>query len=109
MSARARVGLAACFGLGLGLGACRLPNRDHCFNAAIDGDAWCAEEDPERPWCSPCAYDDAHHGCVAEQPNAEECPLYTSPAVTSGTETGMGTETETGAETGMDTDTGTGR
>lgn len=66
----------ASLGLGLGLvAACTLPNPDHCLHRAADADAWCAQADSARPYCSPCASE--HHGCVAELPL--ECPTY-SPA-----------------------------
>lgn len=57
------------------VGACTLPNPDHCLHRAADADGWCAQVDPARPYCSPCASE--HHGCVAELPL--ECPAY-SPA-----------------------------
>lgn len=57
-----------------GLAACRLPNPDHCVHKSVDGDAWCAAEVPERPFCSPCASE--RHGCVAERPDPDQCPAY---------------------------------
>jgi hypothetical protein len=92
---------------GLGLGACVVPNPDHCFNLAIDANAWCAAVSPDRPYCSPCAAD--NNGCVAQEPDPDDCPAYTAPAEsgTAGTETDTGTETSTGTETDTGTETET--
>lgn len=65
--------------------ACRLPNPDHCVHKAVDSDAWCAENVPARPHCSPCAHDD--HGCVAAPPDPEDCPTYAPDAASTGTST----------------------
>jgi hypothetical protein len=92
---------------GLGSGACTVPNPDHCFNLAIDTNAWCAAVHPEQPYCSPCAAD--NNGCVADEPDPDDCPAYTAPAEsgTAGTETGTDTETETSStDTGTSTETG---
>lgn len=69
--------------LGLVLGACQLPNPEHCFNRAQDPDSWCAAQygDEGRSICSPCAYDEGYFGCVEQAP--VDCALYTS------TETGL--------------------
>jgi hypothetical protein len=94
---------------GGGLGACVVPNPEHCFNLAIDTNAWCAAFQPERPYCSPCAMD--NNGCVAEEPDTDDCPAYTAPAESgtagteTSTETGSGTETETETDTGSGTET----
>jgi hypothetical protein len=82
---------------GLGFGACTVPNPDHCFNLAPDTNAWCAAVHPEQPYCSPCAAD--NNGCVADEPDPDECPAYTAPPAESGT------DTDTGTESGTDTDT----
>lgn len=68
-------------GLALGL-ACHISNDDHCVHKAIESDAWCAAQDPARPFCSPCAAPE--HGCVAARPDPDECPAYTpdTPATT---------------------------
>ncbi len=58
------------FGLG-----CEVSNEDHCVHKAIESDAWCAVEVPDRPFCSPCVAE--QHGCVATQPSAASCPRYT--------------------------------
>ena len=87
---RARsIWLLSSLALGLGLGACRLPNPDHCFNRAEDPDGWCAEQfgGEGRAICSPCDYDEIYLGCVEQAPG--ECSLYST-----------GTGTETGTETG---------
>ncbi|EDM75280.1 hypothetical protein PPSIR1_41279 [Plesiocystis pacifica SIR-1] len=85
----------ACFALGLGAGllgpSCVLPNPDHCLHKAVDTNAWCAEQDAERPYCSPCAGD--HHGCVAEEPTQSSCPEYSAPAPAE-----ADTDTDTGLE-----------
>ncbi len=80
----------------LALVACRLPNEDHCLHKDVDANGWCAQQDPDRPFCSPCAED--RNGCVATEPTEESCPSYTSP----GTDTGTDTDTDTGAESGTD-------
>jgi hypothetical protein len=87
---------------GLGLGACVVPNPQHCFNLAADTNAWCAAFQPERPYCSPCAAD--NNGCVADEPDPDDCPAYTAPAEsgTAGTDTG----TDTGGTESGGTDTG---
>jgi hypothetical protein len=79
--------LGLCLGGLGGIGACVVPNPDHCFNLASDTNAWCAAFGPERPYCSPCAVD--NNGCVAEEPDPDDCPAYTAPAEsgTAGTET----------------------
>jgi hypothetical protein len=64
---------ATLVGLTLGV-ACRISNEDHCVHKAIDSDAWCAEEVPGKPFCSPC--EAAEHGCVAARPDDEDCPEY---------------------------------
>ena len=60
------------------LAACRLPNPDHCVHKDVDSDAWCAENTPARPHCSPCASED--HGCVATPPGPDDCPTYSPDA-----------------------------
>lgn len=108
--------VSSSFALGLIAGACTLPNPNHCFNLAVDPNAWCATLDEARPYCSPCAA--ANYGCVADEPTSEDCPWYTTPdpetgTGESGTETGTGGETgtetggatETGGETGAGTET----
>lgn len=69
------------FAAGLLAAACTLPNPDHCLHRSADANAWCAEHEPERPYCSPCAGD--HHGCVAESPIPAECPEYSAEPVES--------------------------
>lgn len=68
-------------GLALGL-ACQISNDDHCVHKAVEADAWCATQDPARPFCSPCAAPE--HGCVATRPDLADCPAYTpdTPATT---------------------------
>ncbi|HEY0136438.1 MAG TPA: hypothetical protein VGB85_20280 [Nannocystis sp.] len=65
--------LTALLGLTLGV-ACRISNEDHCVHKALDSDAWCAEQVPGKPFCSPCEAVD--HGCVAARPDDEDCPAY---------------------------------
>ncbi len=87
---RARAcGLA--LGLALGL-ACHISNEDHCVHKAIEADAWCAAQDPARPFCSPC--EAPQHGCVATRPDTAECPAYTPD--TTGSTTESTTESTTG-------------
>lgn len=62
------LGLVVAFG-------CRISNDDHCVHKAIDSDHWCAENVPDRPFCSPCEAE--QHGCVAARPDEDECPAYT--------------------------------
>jgi len=71
-------------GLALGL-ACHISNEDHCVHKAIEADAWCAAQDPTRPFCSPC--EAPAHGCVATRPDADECPAYTPDSATAATST----------------------
>ena len=66
-------------GLALGL-ACHISNEDHCVHKAIEADAWCAAQDPARPFCSPC--EAPAHGCVATRPTSDECPAYTPDSAT---------------------------
>lgn len=77
--------LATFVGLTLGF-ACRISNEDHCVHKAIDSDAWCAEEVPGKPFCSPCEAVD--HGCVATRPDDADCPAYTPDASSGGGESG---------------------
>lgn len=72
--------LSLALAMGLGLGACQLPNPDHCFNLSDDPNAWCASTytDEALMFCSPCA--ETNQGCVADEPASEDCPLYTTPA-----------------------------
>jgi hypothetical protein len=60
--------MAACAGLcvGLGGGACRVPNRDHCANQDVPGDRYCRETTPSLPYCSPCRR--KFDGCVEFPP-----------------------------------------
>jgi hypothetical protein len=92
---------AVALGSGLSFGACTVANPNHCFNLAIDTNAWCAAVHPDQPYCSPCEAD--NNGCVADEPDPDDCPAYTAPPAESGT-AGTGTETDTGTD---DTDTGT--
>lgn len=71
--APARRLLALLWGLALAPG-CRISNDDHCVHKAIESDAWCAENEPGRPFCSPC--EGERHGCVEDPPDADECPAY---------------------------------
>ena len=85
------------------IGSCTIANPNHCYNLGIDTNAWCAAVHPEQPYCSPCEAD--NNGCVADEPDPDDCPAYTAPqesgtgTETAGTETGDtgGTETETSA------------
>lgn len=87
--AQARGLSAACLALGLALGlACHISNEDHCVHKAIESDAWCAAQDPARPFCSPC--EAQAHGCVAVAPDADACPAYRPDGETM---TGTGTST----------------
>ncbi|WAS96963.1 hypothetical protein [Nannocystis punicea] len=74
--------------LALAAGACRIPNPDHCVHKDVHSDAWCADNSPERPWCSPCVADG--NGCVKTQPDPDACPSY-EPDTTTGDDT-TGTE-----------------
>ena len=76
-----RLALVLGFGSGFVAAACTLPNPDHCLHRSADGNAWCAENQPELPFCSPCAGE--NHGCVAEAPTSSECPEYTAEPVES--------------------------
>lgn len=82
--------------------ACTLPNPDHCLHRAIDSNAWCAGQDAERPFCSPCAAD--FNGCVAEEPTPESCPSYSAPAPDTGSDSGTDDETDGGDESGGQTE-----
>lgn len=79
--------------------ACRVPNEDHCLHKATDSNAWCAENEEGRDFCSPCEAE--NHGCVKEEPSEKECPEYTVPPLEE-----TGTESGTGTDTGTDTGTG---
>ncbi len=79
--------LAGLLGLVLGL-ACHVSNDDHCVHKAIDSDAWCAENVAGRGYCSPCVAE--QHGCVAERPDAAECPDYTPDSSGGASETSGG-------------------
>lgn len=57
-------------GLGLGAGACRVPNKGHCANQDEPGNAYCASKNPATPFCSPCTA--SYDGCVPFVPNACE-------------------------------------
>lgn len=96
-----------CLGLGLALAqACVIANPNHCFNLAIDTNAWCATVHPDEPYCSPCAAE--NDGCVATEPDPDDCPAYTAPMSESDS-TGSSETAETGGvETGTETDTETG-
>jgi hypothetical protein len=85
---------------GLSLGGCIVANPEHCFNLAIDTNAWCALVHPEQPYCSPCAAD--NNGCVADEPDPDDCPTYTAPSTETGT-AGTSTETSTSDDTSTDT------
>lgn len=84
------VGCLALLGLALGL-ACHISNDDHCVHRAIESDAWCAAQDPARPFCSPC--EAQAHGCVAAAPDPDACPAYSPDGETM---TGTDTATSTG-------------
>lgn len=71
----------------LAFAACTLPNPDHCLHRSADANAWCAEHEPDRPFCSPCAGE--NHGCVAEAPTLAECPEYTADPVESESDTAV--------------------
>jgi hypothetical protein len=83
--------------------ACVIANPDHCFNLAIDTNAWCEAVHPDQPYCSPCKAE--NNGCVAEEPDPDDCPSYTAPMTETGTGTGTDTDTETGTDTGTETGT----
>jgi hypothetical protein len=99
MSLPTKLLLSLGFGVGLSLGACILPNPNHCQNIAINPNAWCGSIYPDEPYCSPCEAN--NNGCVADEPDRDDCPAYTVPAPGTGT----GTGTESGTDTG-DTSTG---
>lgn len=96
--------------------ACTVPNPDHCLHKDFDSNAWCAENQEGRPYCSPC--EGENNGCVATEPTESECPSYSVPPADEGTETGTdgGSESDTGdgggtdggGETTSGPDTGTG-
>ncbi|PRQ09436.1 hypothetical protein [Enhygromyxa salina] len=100
-----RSSLVLAFGVGLGVGACQLPNPNHCQNIALDANAWCGAVYSDEPYCSPCEAD--NNGCVADEPTASECPAYTAPAPDSGTGTESDTDTSTDEGTDDDADAGT--
>ena len=86
----------------LALLGCRLPNEDHCLHKDEDANAWCAQRDADRPFCSPCEIE--QQGCVQAEPTEDSCPDYTSPGTD--TVTGTDTGTDTGTESGGSTDEG---
>lgn len=100
-SSPALVLVSLAFGVGLSLGACQLPNPNHCQNIAVDANAWCASVYTDEPFCSPCEAD--NNGCVAAEPKRDDCPAYTAPAAETGTGTGTGTGTDTDTDTSTDT------
>jgi hypothetical protein len=55
-------------GLALGAWSCRLPNKDHCSNQDVPGNAWCAQRNPATPYCSPCTA--SYDGCVPFVPTS---------------------------------------
>jgi hypothetical protein len=82
---------------------CTLPNPDHCLHRSADANAWCAEHEPARPYCSPCTAE--HHGCVVESPMTTECPEYTAePVETSGSDSSDSDESDSD-ESDSDTST----
>jgi hypothetical protein len=102
---RRTLSMLPAFALGLCLAVadgCTIANPNHCFNIAADTNAWCATVHPEQPYCSPCAAE--NDGCVADEPDPEECPAYTAPPAESGT---GGSESGTETDTGTETETGT--
>lgn len=82
-----------CLLLAFAAGACTIPNPDHCVHRDVHSDAWCAENSPARPWCSPCVAED--HGCVEDPPDPDACPAY-EPDTTGGSTTGGSTGGGTG-------------
>ncbi|MDC0716067.1 hypothetical protein [Nannocystis bainbridge] len=74
-------------------GACRIPNPDHCVHRDVHSDAWCADNSPARPYCSPCVAEG--HGCVADPPDSDDCPAY-APDGTTGTTGTAGDDSTTG-------------
>lgn len=100
-----RGAVLAAVALGSALGwaaACTVPNTDHCLHKDFDSNAWCGEHVPDRPFCSPC--DGEEHGCVAQEPTAEECPEYAGPGAGTGTGPDSGTDSGTGTDAGTGTD-----
>jgi len=95
----ARLTAALAFSIGL-VAACKVPNLDHCLHKATDANAWCEEEHPELPFCSPCEAE--NNGCVDTEPTEEGCPEYT-PDSTGGSDTVSGTGDESGSTSGSTT------
>lgn len=60
---------------------CEVKNRDHCLHKSDAPDQWCADNESNRGFCSPCASADARHGCVAAPPN--DCAEYEPDAIAS--------------------------
>lgn len=58
------------FVVGLLLGACRLPNKEHCSNQDVPGNAYCVAKNPATPYCSPCTA--SYDGCVPFVPTSCE-------------------------------------
>ena len=79
--------------------SCRVPNVDHCLHRAADSNAWCAEVDEDRPFCSPCVGE--NFGCVKSEPTEDECPEYTVPPEETGTDE-SGTDESGTDESGTD-------
>jgi len=63
-----RISLAALVGatMGIAIGACRVPNPDHCANQDQAGNAYCAGVNSATPFCSPCH--EKNHGCLPFEP-----------------------------------------
>jgi hypothetical protein len=73
-------------------GSCKIADPDHCFSKGEH--VWCAANQADLPFCSPCARVEDHAGCVADPPTEAACPEFNPPETTSGS---SGTGTSTGA------------
>lgn len=69
-----RIGLAALVGAttGIAVGACRVPNPEHCSNQDQSGNDYCAGVNSATPFCSPCH--EKNHGCLPFEPLS--CEAY---------------------------------
>lgn len=71
---------------------CLVPDTNHCAHRSDDlrGHDWCAQQHPDRPFCSRCvsARADEHSGCVDQEPD----PACLVGSVPQGGDTGSSTD-----------------
>jgi hypothetical protein len=93
----------------LGVNGCIAAHPYHCAN--LGENAFCAANEPDHPYCSPCASAEQHRGCVAEEPSVDACPEYEPPdestddTTTDDTTTDDTTTDSTDGDTATSTDT----